>query len=164
MNVDIQDPFQYRGYTFGEDSPCRAIQSLHTETRGMESVELNLTVESRTAREPVLFPVQRLVCAGWVGRDKRFLQAHIDELAQHGVPAPTRVPIYLNFSPSLTTTSDVVYVISPETSGEVEYVVLKGADRTYVGVGSDHTDRGFEKFSIPASKHLYSKIPIHRAA
>ena len=28
----------------------------------------------------------------------------------------------------------------------------------WVGVGSDHTDRGFEKHSIPASKQMYPKV------
>ena len=28
----------------------------------------------------------------------------------------------------------------------------------YIGVGSDETDRGFEKHSIPASKQMYPKI------
>jgi hypothetical protein len=102
--------------------------------------------------------MRRLICAGWVGRNKKTLQMHIDEMGPHGIPPPTRTPIYLNFSPHLATTSDAIDVISGESSGEVEYVVLKEGDRIYIGVGSDHTDRGFEKFSIPASKQMYAKI------
>jgi hypothetical protein len=68
------------------------------------------------------------------------------------------MPIYLNFSPYLATTSDGIDVITKESSGEVEYVILKEGDRTYIGVGSDQTDRGFEKFSIPASKQMCAKI------
>jgi hypothetical protein len=124
----------------------------------MDHIKLNLVVESITERQELTFPVWRLICAGWVGKDKDALQAHIDELGKHGVPAPTRTPIYLNFSLSLVTTSDAIDVISDESSGEVEYVVLKGEDQTYIGVGSDQTDRGFEKFSIPASKQMYAKI------
>lgn len=102
--------------------------------------------------------IDRLVLAGWVGRDKASLQSHIDELAREGVPAPTRTPIYMNFSPSLICTEGPVNVISGETSGEVEAVLIKSDGQAFLGVGSDHTDRGFEKYSVPASKHLYAKV------
>ena len=124
----------------------------------MDYMELELVVESITGKQELLFPMRRLICGGWVGRDKEALQVHIDELAQHGVPKPTRTPIYMNFSPYLVTTSDAIDVISAESSGEVEYVILKEGERIYTGVGSDHTDRGFEKFSIPASKQMYAKV------
>lgn len=124
----------------------------------MDYIELHFVVESITGKQKLVFPMRRLICAGWVGRNKKALQAHIDELGQHGVPPPTRMPIYLNFSPYLATTSDGIDVITKESSGEVEYVILKEGDRTYIGVGSDQTDRGFEKFSIPASKQMCAKI------
>lgn len=124
----------------------------------MNRIELNLVVESVKAKQELVFPIRRLICAGWVGRNKNALQAHIDELAQHGVPIPTRTPIYLNFSPSLATTSDTIEVVSGESSGEVEYVILKDDNRMYIGIGSDQTDRALEKFSIPGSKQMCAKI------
>jgi hypothetical protein len=124
----------------------------------MDHLKLNLVVESITEKRELIFPLRRLICAGWVGRDKEALQAHIDELAEHGVPGPTRTPIYMNFSPYLATTSDAIDVVSPESSGEVEYLFLRQKEGTYIGVGSDQTDRGFEKFSIPASKQMCAKI------
>lgn len=124
----------------------------------MNDTQLELHIESEGPAEMLYFTVRRLICAGWVGRDQEALQRHIRELGDHGVPAPTRIPIYLNFSPYLATTSDLVDVVSGQSSGEVEYVVLNDGDRTYVGVGSDHTDRGFEKHSIPASKQMYPKV------
>jgi hypothetical protein len=124
----------------------------------MGNVELNLVVESKAGQHRIVFLVRRLICAGWVSRDKKALQAHIDELAEHGVPGPTRTPIYLNFSPYLITTSDIIETVSGESSGEVEFIVIKRDDRTYIGVGSDETDRGFEKYSIPASKQMCSKV------
>jgi hypothetical protein len=124
----------------------------------MDHLKLNLVVESITEKRELIFPLRRLICAGWVGRDKEALQAHIDELAEHGVPGPTRTPIYMNFSPYLATTSDAIDVVSPESSGEVEYLFLKQKEGTYIGIGSDQTDRGFEKFSIPASKQMCAKI------
>ena len=102
--------------------------------------------------------IDRLVLAGWVGRDKAALQQHIDELAEEGVPPPTRTPIYMNFSPSLICTEGPLSVISGESSGEVEAVLIKSGGRIFLGTGSDHTDRGFEKYSVPASKHMYAKV------
>lgn len=124
----------------------------------MDHMELKFIVESITREQELAFPVRRLICAGWVGRNKKALQGHIEELVQHGVPRPTITPIYMNFSPYLVTTSDAIDVISGDSSGEVEYVILKEGNRIYIGVGSDHTDRGFEKFSIPASKQMYAKV------
>ena len=124
----------------------------------MKDITLDLIVESPKAKENLTFTVQRLVCAGWVGRDKSALQAHIDELAEHGIPGPNRTPIFMNFWPHIITTSKAIDVVSGESSGEVEFVILRGKDQMYIGVGSDHTDRGFEKYSIPASKQMYAKV------
>lgn len=52
------------------------------------------------------------------------------------------MPIYLNFSPHLATTSDIIDVITKESSGEMEYFILKEGECTYVGVGSDQNRAG----------------------
>lgn len=124
----------------------------------MEDPILDLTVETQAGNRELAFPVRRLICAGWVGRDREALREHIDELAEHGVPAPTRIPIFMNFSAHLARTDDRIDVVSAESSGEVEYVILRDGAASYVGVGSDHTDRGFERHSIPASKQMYPKV------
>jgi hypothetical protein len=121
-------------------------------------MQLDLTVQTKEGGRPLAFQVQRLVCAGWVGRDEEALQAHIRELEEIGIPGPARTPIQMNFSTHLVCINDAVDVISAESSGEVEYVVLLQEGQTYIGVGSDHTDRGFERHSIPASKHMYPKV------
>ncbi len=119
---------------------------------------LNLTIDADSGSRPLEFPVQRLVCAGWVGRDAAELRAHVEELEKIGIPGPRRTPIHMNLSANLVTTADTVEVISGETSGEVEYVYLRTGESAYLGVGSDHTDRGFEQHSIPASKQMYPKV------
>jgi hypothetical protein len=124
----------------------------------MSHIELNLAVESKAGKQEMKFPIQRLVCAGWVGRNKKALQSHIDELFELGVPKPTRMPIFMNLSPYLATSSKVIDVINGQCSGEVEYVILIRGSIRYIGVGSDHTDREFEKFSIPASKQMCAKV------
>ena len=124
----------------------------------MGKMNLDLTIESKTGKNDLACTVRRLVCAGWVGRDKEELRAHVEELEKIGIPGPGKTPIHMNLSANLVTTADVVEVISGETSGEVEFVFLKMGNEAYVGVGSDHTDRGFEKHSIPASKQMYPKV------
>jgi hypothetical protein len=124
----------------------------------MKYPELNLTLEKKSAKEPLMFTVKRLVCAGWVGRDPSAVQAHVEELAQHGIPGPGQTPTYMNYSPYLATTETAIDVVSPDSSGEVEYLILKRGGNLYIGVGSDHTDREFEKYSIPASKQMCAKV------
>jgi hypothetical protein len=58
----------------------------------------------------------------------------------------------MNLSPALLTASDGMDVVRPESSGEVECAFIKNGDKIYMRVGSDHTDRKFEKYGIAASK------------
>ena len=124
----------------------------------MKNSELNLTLETQTTKESLTFIVERLVCAGWVGRDKSAVQAHVEELAELGIPGPSQTPTYMNYSPYLATTESAIDVVGPDSSGEVEYVILKRDGKQYIGVGSDHTDREMEKHSIPGSKQMCAKV------
>jgi hypothetical protein len=60
------------------------------------------------------------------------------------------------------TTSGRIDVLGSKTSGEAEYVLLLDGERTYVGVGSDHTDRDLESYSIVHSKQVcYNVMSAH---
>ena len=120
--------------------------------------QLSLKVKHRQGSQDLVFSAERLVCSGWVGRDPLALQAHINELGRLGIPGPTRVPIYMNFSTYLLTTDDEIAVVSAQSSGEIEYVLLRQGANTWVSVGSDHTDRDVETKSIPGSKQMYAKV------
>jgi hypothetical protein len=48
-------------------------------------------------------------------------------------------------------------VLGPDSSGEVEPVVVAMADGLWVGIGSDHTDRKAEASGIALSKQLCGK-------
>jgi len=120
-------------------------------------LRMTLTPLAGPCRE-IEFPARSLVACGWVGRDRGALQAHIQELAALGIPAPGRVPIYMTLRPSILTTRGEVEVISENSSGEVEYVLLFMDNEILVTVGSDHTDREVETKSIPASKLMYPKF------
>ena len=120
--------------------------------------DLSFTVISNTGQPTLQVAVQHLVVAGWVGRDKEAVRKHIEELGQHGVPAPQRTPTYMHLSPHLLTSSESVQVISPHSSGEVESVLIRHEGRLYLGAGSDHTDREVEKYDIPTSKQMCAKV------
>ncbi|MCU0560014.1 MAG: DUF2848 domain-containing protein [Desulfobacterales bacterium] len=116
---------------------------------------LDLTVvRSGGPAERQSFAVRKMFNAGWVGRDKKALQHHIDELAKLGVPPPKHVPTLFALGNHLLTTADAIQVHGDETSGEVEYVLLWQRGEILVGVGSDHTDRRLEAHSIPKAKNL----------
>ena len=75
-----------------------------------------------------------------------------------GVPGPVTTPIFFPLASTLATTADRVEVLGEQTSGEVEYALLVDTGRILVTVASDHTDRGFERYSIQASKQLYPDV------
>lgn len=109
------------------------------------------------------FQTNRLVIAGWTGRDEAALKKHIRELEEVGVKPPRTTPIFYRVSGSLLTYADEIEVLGPDTSGEVEFVLLSGPDGLWVTVGSDHTDRKAETIGVALSKQLCPK-PISREA
>jgi hypothetical protein len=106
---------------------------------------------------------KELVIAGWTGRDEAALRKHIKELEEIGVKPPKTTPIFYRVSATLLTTVDAIQVSGPDTSGEVEFVLLAKPDGLWVTVGSDHTDRKAETIGVSLSKQLCSK-PIAKDA
>jgi hypothetical protein len=98
------------------------------------------------------FVPERLVIAGYTGRDRAVVEAHIDELAAIGIPAPPHVPMFYEIPHSLLTNHRAIAVTGARTSGEVEPVLFSTANGVYVGLGSDHTDRDVERRDIGESK------------
>jgi Protein of unknown function (DUF2848) len=105
--------------------------------------------------------VRQLVIAGWTGRDAAALEKHIRELEAIGVKRPKTTPIFYRVSASLLTTDDAIEVLGDQSSGEAECVAYCFADGTYVGVGSDHTDRKAEAVGVSLSKQMCAK-PVSR--
>lgn len=118
-------------------------------------VELDLTI-NRLNRTPekIVFSAKRMFNAGWVGSDRQALQHHIDELAAVGVTPPKHIPTLLALGNHLLTTSTHIQVHGPQTSGEVEWVLLWHRGEILVTVGSDHTDRKLESVSVAKSKNM----------
>jgi len=107
--------------------------------------------------------VEQLVIAGWTGRDEAALRKHIRELEEIGVKPPKTTPIFYRVAADLLTHASAIQVSGPDTSGEVEFVLLAKRDGLWVTVGSDHTDRKAETVGVSLSKQLCAK-PIARDA
>ena len=120
--------------------------------------ELTLQVESREGRHRLPFTLRRVVCGGYASRDRAEVERHLKELERLGIPRPQEIPIFFSVSSYLATTGDVAEVQGSFTSGEVEFVLLFGPGGPWVTVGSDQTDRFFERHSVPAAKQLCPKI------
>jgi len=105
--------------------------------------------------------INALVIAGWTGRDHAALEKHIRELEALGVKRPKTTPIFYRAAASLLTTADMIEVLGEHSSGEVEYIAYSLSDGTYIGLGSDHTDRKAEAVGVSLSKQLCAK-PVSR--
>jgi hypothetical protein len=104
------------------------------------------------------FSVRRLLMAGFTGRNQKIAMKHVEELQHIGVVAPKKIPSFYAVPNHLVSTATELEVLGNKTSGEVEPVLLFQRGQTYVGVGSDHTDRELEKTSIAKSKVMCGKI------
>jgi hypothetical protein len=102
--------------------------------------------------------IEQLVIAGWTGRDEAALRKHIHELAELGVKPPKTTPIFYRVSADLLTQGSEIQVSGPDTSGEVEFVLLAKPDGVWITVGSDHTDRKAETIGVSLSKQLCAKV------
>lgn len=100
--------------------------------------------------------VSQLVIAGWTGRDEAALRKHIKELEEIGVKPPKSTPIFYRVAANLFTHETAIQVSGPDTSGEVEFVLIK-EEELRVAVGSDHTDRKAETIGVSLSKQLCAK-------
>lgn len=109
-------------------------------------------------RDRVAVQIDTLIVAGWAGRDQHAIEHHIEELAAIGVPRPSSVPLFYRIGTGQLSQTTHLQVLGPDTSGEVEPVVLSLADGLWVGVGSDHTDRKAESAGVALSKQLCSKV------
>lgn len=123
----------------------------------MTGTALTFTIhaDGRSFEETLL--IRTAVIAGWTGRDKVALEKHIVELEELGVARPASTPIYYRVSASRLTTAATIENTGPDSSGEVEFMIVDAGGRRYLGIGSDHTDRKVETYSITVSKQMCDK-------
>ena len=114
-------------------------------------------IDAEDGREIAIRP-ERLFLAGYTGRDRDSVLRHIEELAAEGIPPPGRVPdVYPGVADAVQVGGELP-AGRGWSSGEVEYVLLVTDYGTFVGVGSDHTDRELERTSVVTSKQAFPKI------
>jgi Protein of unknown function (DUF2848) len=119
--------------------------------------DLTFNVLDRGMLTPLTMSIDQAVIAGWTGRDPVARDKHIAELEALGIARPATTPIYYRCSARRLTTSDIIEVCGADSSGEVEFVLIGWQGRIFVGLGSDHTDRKVESYSVTVSKQMCEK-------
>ena len=101
--------------------------------------------------------IERLVIAGWTGRDRAAVEKHIAELEALGIRRPATTPIFYRAAAARLTIDPEIEVLGEASSGEAEFVLLQHDGRLWLGAGSDHTDREVEKYGVSVSKQMCDK-------
>ena len=96
---------------------------------------LNFKVQSLDGQTNLQCTVDQLIMAGWVGRNREALQAHIDELAELSIPGPKNVPEFYPLSVDRLSQGASIQVSGKDSSGEVEFFLVRQEAETYVGLG-----------------------------
>jgi uncharacterized protein DUF2848 len=120
--------------------------------------DLTFTIEAQGTTTPLTLAIDQAVIAGWTGRDPVARDKHIAELEAIGIARPATTPIYYRVSARRLTTEDQIEVCGGDSSGEVEFVLIGWQGRIFVGLGSDHTDRKVESYSVTVSKQMCDKV------
>lgn len=100
---------------------------------------------------------EQAVIAGWTARDRAAMEHHIAELEALGVKRPKATPTFYRVAASRLTTAPRIEVTGDASSGEVEFVLIQSGGELWVGLGSDHTDREVETYSVTVSKQMCDK-------
>jgi Protein of unknown function (DUF2848) len=116
-----------------------------------------LALQSGDDTEVRTVVIDKLVIAGWTGRDPVALEAHIEELARLGVRRPQTTPSFYEIAADRLNFSEHIEVVGQGSTGEAECVYLQLEDGLWLGLGSDHTDRDLEAVGIAVAKQVCPK-------
>jgi 2-keto-4-pentenoate hydratase/2-oxohepta-3-ene-1,7-dioic acid hydratase in catechol pathway len=98
--------------------------------------------------------VKSLLNAGYSGRSQEDVAAHVAELAELGVPAPSTTPALYPVSPYLAQQTGTVLAQHAKTSGEAEWaLVVDDTGDLLLTAACDHTDRELETYGVAWSKN-----------
>jgi hypothetical protein len=100
----------------------------------------------------VAVTVTTLLNGGYAGRSQDDVAAHVRELAELGVPAPSETPSLYPVAPYLAQQTADVPVQHGRTSGEAEWALVVTDDDVLLTVACDHTDRALEVHGVAWSK------------
>jgi hypothetical protein len=110
--------------------------------------------------------VHTLLNAGYAGRSQEDVAAHVAELAELGVPAPSVTPALYPIAPYLASQTGSVPVQHGRTSGEAEWaLIITGPAREDVllTAACDHTDRALEAHGVAWSKNAGPDVLARKA-
>ncbi|MGW2513037.1 DUF2848 domain-containing protein [Streptomyces scopuliridis] len=108
--------------------------------------------------------VVQVLNAGYAGRSQDDVAAHVAELAELGVPAPSVTPALYPVAPYLAQHTDQVSVQHGRTSGEAEWaLVVDGDGELLLTAACDHTDRELEVHGVAWSKNAGPDVLARRA-
>lgn len=122
----------------------------------MSNIKFNLNTINENKSLEVCY--DNLFAIGYAGRNIAKTMEHIKELEEQlGVSAPKKIPTIFQCSNIILTQDKSIHVVGNKTCGEVEYIIILSEGKTYIGIGSDHTDRELESVSVPKSKQVCPK-------
>lgn len=98
--------------------------------------------------------IDDVVVAGMTARDEAAIRHHLAEMQALGVKMPESFPFFFRVSADFLTQAERIQVLGTDSSGEVEPVVVALDDGYWLTLGSDHTDRKVEAYSINVSKQM----------
>ncbi len=124
----------------------------------VHSMHVDFTIEGKRGASCLSTELKGAVICGYTGRNQAAIQKHIHELEKEGIKPPPSVPMYYPKPAWGLLLDGPMHVLGAQTAGEVEFVLLPQGAKTYVGVGSDHTDRDLEKLDIPKSKQVVPSV------
>ncbi|MFC6063938.1 DUF2848 domain-containing protein [Streptomyces ochraceiscleroticus] len=102
--------------------------------------------------------------AGYAGRNQEDVAAHVAELAELGVPAPSVTPALYPVPPYLAQQTECVAVQHGRTSGEAEWALIVADDgELLLTAACDHTDRDLEVHGVAWSKNASPDVLGRRA-
>jgi hypothetical protein len=119
------------------------------------TLTFNLTTKTGTTVRQLA--IDKAIIAGWTGRDVVAMEKHIKELEEIGVRRPASTPIYYRVGATRINCAESIQAAGGESSGEVEFVMVKIDGKLWIGAGSDHTDRKAETYNITVSKQMCDK-------
>ena len=87
-------------------------------------MDIQLIREKDKKQTPLRFHVDRMVNAGFTGRDQAEVRHHLDELSAKGIPVPDETPLIYPVIPATLICDEKIVVYGQQTSGEIEFVLF----------------------------------------
>lgn len=120
--------------------------------------QIDFIIDSHQQKKSIRLSFNKMINAGFSGRNQASVRAHILELEKEGIPGPKTTPVFFSLTCENLKFGKALQVIGDKTSGEVEFVIITQGEKNYIGIGSDHTDRELEQHSMYKAKEICSNI------